>query len=146
MDVETAMSRHENEVDTTDEALGTTVMLRHDDASLSTKIIMDYFTHDGLRCREIDSTNKNAFDETESTGDKQTRRQVEEIAIQPFQVQEIEKKAIEDITTKYQEEMRILSIAQMALTVLVVIVALAQCVWMWQVVELSALSLAVFGD
>ncbi|CAI5741678.1 unnamed protein product [Peronospora destructor] len=139
------MSVQENEIDTTNLALGTTVMVSDDGKSLSTHIIRDYFTSDGPRSR---STNYDEPKRNESSGDI-ISRQFRAIASQTLEERAMETDSSKDKTTNHQvvrsnsmiEKMRTQKIAHMALVLLVLILALAHCMWMLDVVELSALSL-----
>ncbi|CAI5741664.1 unnamed protein product [Peronospora destructor] len=142
------MSVQENEIDTTNQALGTTVMVSDDEKSLSTHIIRDYFTSDGPRSRRLGHTNYDESKRNESSGDT-IPRQFRAIASQALEERAMETDSSKDKTTNHQvvrsnsmiEEMRTQKIAHMALVVLVLILALAHCMWMLNVVELSALSL-----
>ncbi|CAI5741734.1 unnamed protein product [Peronospora destructor] len=141
------MSVQENEIDTTNQALGTTVMVSDDGKSLSTHIIRDYFTSDGPRSRRL-HTNYDEPKRNESSGDT-IPRQFRAIASQTLEERAMETDSSKDKTTNHQvvrsnsmiEEMRTQKIAHMALVLLVLILALAHCMWMLDVVELSALSL-----
>ncbi|CAI5703887.1 hypothetical protein KXD40_002548 [Peronospora effusa] len=142
------MPMQENEIDTTNQALGTTVMVPGDEDSLSTHIIMDYFTSDGPRGRRLAHTSYNELDRNENSEDK-ILQHFGAIASQTFEERAMETDSAKDKTTNHQvvrsasmiEEMRTRKIAPMALAVLVLILALAHCMWMLNVVELSALSL-----
>ncbi|KAE8912244.1 hypothetical protein PF005_g5671 [Phytophthora fragariae] len=153
------VSVQENEMDATDQALGTTVMLPDEKDLLSNQVITDYFTSDGPRARRRDSSDdlepeRSILDE--SSGDEELRESGETAAQSP-EVREAGKCSLGNFGTENTnaqvetpaqgtewplEEMLTWEIA---LSLLVVILALAHCMWMWNLVELSALSLD-FGD
>ncbi|ETN11600.1 hypothetical protein PPTG_10435 [Phytophthora nicotianae INRA-310] len=143
----------DNEFDTEDQALGTTVMLAEDDGSLSKQIIVDYFTSDGPRTRRLDSSDepeRNILDE--SSGDEELRES-REIPERLDKVHGMKTSSPEKVkgertnaSVDLLEERRhwvveALFTWEIVQSVLVVLVALAQYMWMWNLVELSTLGL-----
>ncbi|GMF44734.1 unnamed protein product [Phytophthora fragariaefolia] len=147
----------ENELDATDQALGTTVMLPDEKDLLSNQVIADYFTADGPRARRIGFSDyepeRSILDE--SSGEEELRQSGETIAASAT----VERKKhlaehfdLEDANSRVEApEGRSKGVLdemltwEIALSLLVVILALAHCMWMWNLVGLSALSLD-FGD
>lgn len=139
----------DSEFDTEDQALGTTVMLAQDGDSLSKLLIMDYFTSDGPQIRRLDSgsyeTERDNSDE--SSGDEELRESGEYLA-NIHEVHGMESTRTEEYQQEVTDapvyslcdlcvEQRTQGTAQnnifweIVVSVLVVLLALVNCVWMW---------------
>ncbi|KAG7387659.1 hypothetical protein PHYPSEUDO_013909 [Phytophthora pseudosyringae] len=135
----------ENETKATDQALGTTVLLAAADASLSKQIIVDYFTSDGPRGRRLDSSNcvpaRSILDE--SSGDEELLRPFGDRLANASEARGVETNSspVETPEERSKGMLEEMFTWEIAVSVLVVVLALAHCMWMWNLVELSALRL-----
>ncbi|KAG2781625.1 hypothetical protein JG687_00004832 [Phytophthora cactorum] len=145
-----------NEFDTADDSLGTTVLLSEDEGSLSKQVIMNYFTSDGPRTRRLSDCEpvRNILDESSGaeelrqSGERSTKmdevHDMEANSPEDFQVERVDapEGLPEERTKGTLDE---LFTWEIALSVLVVLAALAHCMWIWNLVELSVVGLE-FGD
>ncbi|EGZ26855.1 hypothetical protein PHYSODRAFT_320732 [Phytophthora sojae] len=150
-------SVQENELDATDQALGATVMLPGEKDLLSNQVITDYFSSDGPRARRLDSSDylepetRSILDE--SSGDEELRASGEQTAAPSSEVREEQIHSPEDFDMGNKVETAVetpvertewaleeMLTWELALSLFVVILALAHCLWMWNLVELSVLS------
>ncbi|KAG6585033.1 uncharacterized protein IUM83_08565 [Phytophthora cinnamomi] len=142
------VSVQENEMDATDQALGTTVLLPDEKDLLSNQVITDYFTSDGPRERRLDSSDyepeRSILDE--SSGDEELRTSGESLVHSTEDVHETKGHSQDDFDMENvnpQVERHVgrseglleeMLTWEIALSFLVVILALARCMWMWNMV------------
>ncbi|KAL4085748.1 hypothetical protein PRIC1_015083 [Phytophthora ramorum] len=142
--------------DEVDQALDATILLPDEEASLSKQIITNYFTSDGPRARRLGSSDlepeRSILDE--SSGDEELRHYgkmpaevLHETEREPSEVYEREtvNSGVDNREERAMGMLEEILTWEIALSVVVVILALAHCVWMWNLVELSTLNLE-FGD
>jgi hypothetical protein len=143
----------EDTTDTDDETLGTVVLLSEEKASLSNLVIADYFSSDGRRDRGLESSDhkpeRSILDESSGdedlrqSGDVPTKASEQDASLPRPHEPESATSPVESSPPRAKRMLEAMLSWEVVLSVLVVAFALAHCMWMWNLVELSALSLAL---